>query len=165
MHVAPGTHLFRTFYIIVGYVHATCVGNTPVDDHYFAVVAGPDVVDPGAADGVELIDVDTVVAQGLEVVFLQGLVVGVVAEAVEECAYLDPFTVLLTEDVEEERGDAVVAEVEVFQVYALLGLTDVGEEVVELFLSAHQQLYLIVGSEANAVVLHLLKEDGFAVGL
>ena len=101
MHVAPGTYLLRTFYIIVGHIHSAGVGRPSVDNHNLAVVAGPDAVDPGEADRVELMDVDAVFTQGFEVVVLQRLVVGVVAEAVEECANLNPFTPFLAKNVEE----------------------------------------------------------------
>ena len=60
VHVAPGTHLLRTFYIIVGHIHATRIGYPAIDDHNLAVVARPDVVHPGKANGVKLHDVDAV---------------------------------------------------------------------------------------------------------
>ncbi len=113
VHVAPFTHLFRTFYIIVGHVHATRIAYPSVDDHYLAVVTSIDVVDPGEADRRVLDNLNAVVAQGLQVVLLQRLVVAVVAEAVEHRPDLDTLLALLAQQVEEQRRDGVVAEVEV----------------------------------------------------
>ena len=135
MHVAPFTHLFRTFNIIVGHIHAAGIGYLTVDDHNLAVVAAIDVVDPREADGGVLYDVDAVVAQRLEVVLLQRLVVGVVAKTVEHGPDLDTLLALFAQDVEQQRGDAVVAEVEILQVDAALSLPDGAEHVVKLLLA------------------------------
>ena len=62
MHVAPSSHLLGALDVVVGHVHSSCVGHVAVDDHNLAVVARPDMIDPRKADGVELIDVDAVVA-------------------------------------------------------------------------------------------------------
>ena len=160
MHVAPLAHLLGAVDIVVGHVHAAGVGYLSVDDHDLAVVAWPDVVDPREADGVELPDVDAVFAQRADVVLQQGLVVGVVAEAVEHCPDLDALASFLTQEVEEHGGDAVVAEVEVFKVDAMAGLAYGLEHVVELLLSGHEERHAVVVGEANAALFHLPAEQG-----
>ena len=109
----------------------------------------------GQADGVELHDLDAVGPQFLEVVLLERLVVGVVAEAVECSPYLHALLVLLAQYVEEQRGDGVVAEVEVLQVYALLGLSDILEHQFELVVSRLDDGGLILVGEVNAELPHL----------
>ena len=70
MHITPFAHLFRANDIVVGHVHAACVGRLAVDDHDLTVVTGPDMVYPRESDGVELHDVDTVGTEFLEMVLL-----------------------------------------------------------------------------------------------
>ena len=67
-------------------------------------------------------------------VFPQRLVVRVVAEGIEHGPHLDTLLALLPEEIEEQRGNTVVAEVEVLQVHALPGLADGFEHIVELLL-------------------------------
>ena len=138
VHVAPFAHLFGALDVVVGNIHAAGIAYLAVDDHYLAMVAAIDVVDPRKADGRILHDIDAVGAQSLEVMLLQRLVVGVVAEAVEHGTNLDTLAALLAQDVEEQRGDRVVAEVEIFEMDAALGLADSMEHVIELLLSGHQ---------------------------
>ena len=162
VQVAPFAHLFRTFYIIVGHVHASCITDVPVDNHNLAVIARPDVVDPREADGIILVDADAVVVERLDVVLAQRLVVGVVAEAVEEGAYLNAFAPFLAQNVEEQRCDGVVTEVEVFQMDAVACLTDGLEQVVELRLSALQHMYAVIVSESYPVIGHDTTDDAVA---
>ena len=82
VHVVPFADDGRSFYVIVGHVHTSCVGNLSVDDNDFAVVAGEHMVDPWEAQGIELIDLYTLGAQFLDVMFLQWLVVGGIAEGI-----------------------------------------------------------------------------------
>ena len=138
MHIAPFTHLFRTFYIIVGYVHASRIGYLSVNDHYFSVISSEDVVNPRESDRGVFHNVYAVLAQCLQMVFLQGLVVGIVAEAVEHGANLDTLLALLAQDVEKERGNGVVAEIEILQMDAALSLTNGLEHIVELLLTREQ---------------------------
>ncbi len=63
---------------------------------------------------------------------------------------LTPSFHLLSKKVEEEGGDAVVAEVEIFQVNAVLGLANRLKHVVELLLSAHQERNRIVVGKTDA---------------
>ena len=99
------------------------------------MVSSEDVVDPWETDRGVFHNLDAVVDEWLQVVFLQRLVVGVVAETVEHGPHLDTLLALLTQDVEEQRGDGVVAEVEVLQMDTALGLSDGSEHVVKLLLA------------------------------
>ena len=93
------------------------------------------MVHPREADGVELMDVDAVGTQRGDVTLQQRLVVAVVAKAIEKGAHLHPLTALLAQQVEEQRGYAVVAEIEILEMDAVAGLTDGGEHIVELLLA------------------------------
>ena len=66
----PFTHLFRTFYIIVGHIHTTSIGNTSVNHYYFAVVTSIDMIDPGKSDRGVLHNLDTFFSQRFQVIFL-----------------------------------------------------------------------------------------------
>ena len=120
------------------------------------MVASVDVVDPRKTDGAILYNLDAVLAQGFEVALLQRLVVGVVAKPVEHGTNLYTLLALHAQNVEEEHGDRVVAEVEVFQVDAALGLHDGVEHVVELLLTRQQQGDAVVVREADATVAQRL---------
>ena len=120
------------------------------------------MVYPGKADGVELADVDAVGMECGEVALLQGLVVGVVAEAVEGGSYLYTLFAFLPEDVEEQRGDGVVTEIEVLQMHTLLGLTDILKEPLKLLPTRHEQFHFVVIGEMNAQCAHLLNGHGIA---
>ena len=63
------------------------------------MIAGPDMVDPGKADRVEFVDIDTVSMEFLEMFLLQGPVVGVITETVKECPYFYTFLSLFAKDV------------------------------------------------------------------
>ena len=152
VHIAPFTHLFRTFYIVVCHVHAARIGYLSVNDHYLAVVPSIDMVQPREADGRVFHNVDAVLAQGFQVVLLQRLVVGVIAEAVEHGTHLHAFFGFLPQQVEQQHGDGVVAEIEVFQVDAALGLTDGTEHVVELLLSGQKQGDAVVVRETDVLL-------------
>ena len=162
VHVAPFTHLFCTYDVIVGHVHSTGIGNLSVDDYDFTMVTRPDMVDPGESDGVVFHDVDTVGPEFLEMMFLERLVVGVIAKAVEHGPDLDAFLAFLPENVEEQRCDGVIAEVEVFQVNAALGLSDGLEHIRELVFARHEQFDVVALCEVHAEVLHLVDDEGVA---
>ena len=95
MHVTPFAHLLRTFYIIVSHIHAARIGYASVDDYNLTVVASVDVVHPGKSDRGVLHNVDTLFAQGFQMMLLQRLVVGIVAKAIEHSTYLDTLATLL----------------------------------------------------------------------
>ena len=135
MHIAPFAHLFRTFYIIVGYIHTTRIGYTPIDNHNLTVVTSVDVIDPGESDRGVLHNLNTFLAQRLQVIFFQRLVVGVVAKAVEHSTYLDTFPAFLLQQVEQQHCNGIVTEVEVLKMDAALGLTDSLKHIVELLLT------------------------------
>ena len=162
MHVAPFAHLFRTHNVIVSYIHAAGIGHLPIDDDNLTVIAGPDMVHPRETDGVELVDVDAVGMELLEMFFLQRLVVGVVAEAVEEGTYLHTFLPFLPEDIEEQAGDGVVAEVEVFQVDTALGLADRLEHVGKLITARHEQADTVPLCEDDTLAAHFRHQKGVA---
>ena len=72
-------------------------------------------------------------------VFLKRLVVGVIAKAVEHRPDLHPFLAFFPEDIKEQRGDGVIAEIEIFQMDTALGLSDGLEHICEFVLARHQQ--------------------------
>ena len=116
------------------------------------MVAVEDVINPGEAYRVELVELDTRLADSLDVFFLQWLVVGRVAETIIQGPHLNAFGGFHCENVEQEVGDGVVAEIEVFEMDALLGLTNGSKHIVELFLSAHQQGDGIVVRKGDATL-------------
>ena len=159
MHIAPFAHLLRTFYIIVGYVHASCIGYLSVDNHNLTMIASEDVVDPRESDGGVFHNINAVLAEGLQMILLQGLVVGVVAKTVEHGAHLDTLLALLAQNVEKERGNGVVAEIEILQVDAALSLTDGLEHIVELLLTREQQRHTIVVRETDITLAQGLNDE------
>jgi hypothetical protein len=102
------------------------------------VIPRPDVVNPREADRVEFVDVYTVGVEIFEVFLFQRFVVGVIAETVKEGAYFHTFFSLLTEDIEQQSCDRVVTEVEVFQMYTTLSMTDGLKHVGKLFSARHK---------------------------
>ena len=76
MHIVPFAHHLRTFYIIVGYVHAACIGNLTVDDYDFPVVTVENGMHPWELQGLVFVDFDAVGTDFLEMPFSQRLVVG-----------------------------------------------------------------------------------------
>ena len=75
VHVMPIANLWNAFNIVVGHIHASRVGNSPVDDHYFAVITRNDVVDPGETDGVKLHQTNAQRIDGVMHVMFYGLVI------------------------------------------------------------------------------------------
>ena len=102
VHIAPFTHLFSTFDIVVCHIHTSRISDAPVDNDYLTMVTAIDVVDPRETDRAILNDVDAVIAQRLEVVFLEWLVVGVIAETIEHGTNLYTLTTLLAQDVKQQ---------------------------------------------------------------
>ena len=100
VHVAPFAHLFRTFYIIVGYVHASRIGNLTIDNNNLTMVATVDVVYPRETDRTIFYNLYARLTQGLQMALLQGLVVGVVAETIKHGAYFNTFLTFLAQQVE-----------------------------------------------------------------
>ena len=113
MHVAPSAYLFCAFDVIVGNIHTASIGNLAVDDDNLTMIARPDMVDPRETDGIEFDNVDAVGTELLEMMFLEGLIVRVVAETVEHSSYLDTLSAFLAENLEEEHSNRVVAEIEI----------------------------------------------------
>ena len=138
MHVVPFADHFRTFYIIVGYVHAARIGYLSVDDHNLAVVTIEDRIDPRELHRLVLVDFDASLTDALDMFLQERLVVGGIAETIEEGTYLHAFLDLLAEEVEEKTSDAVVSEVKVFEMHTTLSLSNRLKQVVKLLLSAHQ---------------------------
>ena len=75
VHVAPFSHLFRTFNIIVSHVHTPCVSHIAVDYYNLAVVTGEDVVYPWEANWVKLVYIYAVAAKCLHMVTLERTIV------------------------------------------------------------------------------------------
>ena len=160
VHVAPRAHLLRAIDVVVGNVHATGIGNLSVDDDDFAVVAAEDVVNPREVQRVELVDLDALAAQFADMAVLQRSVVGGVAESIVECSHLYALCRLLGQQVEEQHGDGVVAEVEILQVDAAARFADGLEHVVELLLSADEQSDAVVMGEGHPFLPQLFHDDG-----
>ena len=76
VHIVPFAHHLRTFYIIVGYVHAACIGNLTVDDYDFPVVTVENGMHPRKLQGFVFINLDTVGTDFLEMSLSQRFVVG-----------------------------------------------------------------------------------------
>ena len=155
MHIAPFAHLLGAHNIVIGHVHTACIGNTTVDHYNLTMIARPDVVYPGKTHWVVLVDVDAVGTQTLDVMFLQWLVVRVVTKPVEQRTYLYTLLALLAQYVEQQRGYRVVAKIKILKVYTALGLSDILEQKVELILTRHNQLYLVMWVEVNTNSFHL----------
>ena len=75
---------------------------------------------------------------------LERLIVGAVSKPVKQCAHLDSRFCPLRQQVNQGVGDGVIAEIEVFQMNAFLGLTDGLEQVVKFLLAVHQQCDRVV---------------------
>ena len=150
VHVVPGAHLRRAVDVVVGHVHAAGVGYLAVDDYYLAVVAGKGMIDPGEAYGVERVNLDAAAADVAQVALEQRAVVAAVAESVEEGAHFHSLGRLAGQQVEEHRGDGVVAEVEVFEVHRRACLADGGKKIVEFLLPGGEQGDAVVVGKAHA---------------
>ena len=97
----------------------------------------------GGSTIVRNVDVDTVGMEFLKMLLLQRLIVGVVAKAVEEGTYLYTFLAFLPKNIEEQVGDGVISEIEVFQVDTALCLTDCLEHIGKLITTRHEQSYAV----------------------
>jgi hypothetical protein len=95
MNVTPFTYLFSAYNVVVGNVHATCVGYLSVNDDNLPVVTREDVVNPREANRVELVYLNTVIPKHLQMVFLQRTVIGVIAKAVEHGTHLNTLLAFL----------------------------------------------------------------------
>ena len=159
MHVAPFADLGRSFYIIIGHVHAARVGNLSIDDHNLAMVAPEEVVGIGELHGVEFVELDALLAAKTYVFFLQGLIVRHVSEAVVKSPHLDTFLHLLGQQLEKRVGDGIVSEIEVFEMDGLAGIADGLEHIVEFLLARHQQGYGIVVRELDALFAEVVDDE------
>ena len=101
MHIAPFAYLLGAFDVVVGYIHTTSISYTTINDYYLAVIATIDVVYPWKADRTIFYDVDAIVAECFEVIFLQWLIVGVVTKAIEHCTHLYTLTTFLAQDIKQ----------------------------------------------------------------
>ena len=155
MHITPLSHLLRTFDVIVGHVHSTRVGYLSVDDDNLPVVAMEHMIHPREAQRVEFIDFNAVAAQLFKMPFLQRTVVGGIAEAVEQSPHLNAFTRFPHEYLEQTGSNGVVAEVEIFQMYAAFRLTYGTEHIVEFLLTIHQQRHTVVAGELHTSLTQL----------
>ena len=99
------------------------------------MVASEEVVGVGELHGIELVELDALLAAVADVLFLQRLAVRHVAEAVEYSPHLNAFLHLRGQQLEEGVGNGVVAEVEVFQVDGVARIADGLEHVVEFLLA------------------------------
>ena len=113
------------------------------------------MVDPGEADGVVLNDINAVGTQFLEVFLFERLVVGVIAETIEHGPYFHTLLTLLAQDIEKQRGNGVIAEVEVFQMDAAACLADVLEHTFKFFLARHDEADFIALCDINSLLTHV----------
>ena len=144
VHVAPRTDLFGAVDVVVGHVHTADVGDAVVDDDDFAVVTRKNVVDPRKIEWVELVNLDSSLAKFLQMVLFQRLVVRGIAKSIEQRTNLDTLSGFFRQKVEQKHGDGVVSEVEIFEIHAAMGFANGLKHIVELFLSALEQLDFIV---------------------
>ncbi len=113
------------------------------------------MVDPWKGEGVKLVDLYALLPERREVAFAQRTVVAAVAEGIEQRPYLNTLLGFLGQEVEEERGYGVVAEIEIFKVHAAARLLDGLEHVVKLLLSAHEKRHAVVVRERHALLSQL----------
>lgn len=162
VHIVPRAHLLRTFYIIVGDVHASGICNSAVDDYYFPVVAVEHVVEEREPYRVELIDLYALGADVLDVALAHRTVVAGIAEAVEDKPYLHPLSSFGGKMLDELAVYGVVTEVEILHVDGASCLVDGHEEVIELLLSVGKKRDGIVMGETYSLPAHLVGKN--AVG-
>ena len=72
------------------------------------------------------------------------------------------FLPFLSQDIKEQRGNGVIAEVEVFQMDTAPGLSDGLEHIRKLILARHQQFDLVALGEMHPLSLHLTYDEGIA---
>ena len=89
VHIVPRPYHLRTFYIIVGHIHAARVGDLPVDDDDLAVVTVEEVVQPWELHRLELIDFNALFTDCLQMPFLHRTVVACIAETVEDSPHFN----------------------------------------------------------------------------
>ena len=159
VHVSPLSHLLRAFDIIIGHVHASCIGHQAINNHNFAVVTMKHMVDPRKTHRVKFIDFNASCTDALEMPALERLVVGIVAKAVEQRTHLYTCCCPFGQEVEEQVGNGVVAEIEILQMHAAPGLSDGFEQIVEFLLSVHQQCHGIILGKRNALLSQLAHNE------
>ena len=159
VHVVPFAHLLSAVDVVVGHIHAAGVGDETVDDDNLAVVSGDGISYPRKTHRGKGINLNAAPSQAVDVVFLQGAVVGCVAESIVECAYLHALLGFHGEEVEEQGGDGVVAEVEVFEMNAASGLPDGLEHVVELSLPGGEQCDGVVSGEGDTFMAQVVDNE------
>ena len=96
------------------------------------------MVDPWESHWVELDYLYAAFTQFSEVFLQQRFVVAIVAEAIEERTHLHTLGYFVGEKVEQQVAYGVVAEIEVFEVYAALCLTYGSKHVFKLFMPTCQ---------------------------
>ncbi len=149
VHVAPTAHLRCAVEIVVGHIHAASVSHVAVDDDNLPMVALEDVVHKGELDGVVLVDFHPLGTNLRQRLVLQRLVVGHVAECIEQRPHLHSLGGLLIEELEQGTGYGVVAEVEILQMDVVLGFPNGFEHVGKLCLSTLQNLHIVAGSHRH----------------
>ena len=159
MHVVPFTHYLCTFYIIVGNVHATCIGDLSVDDYNLSVITVEHSMYPWEFHRFIFINFDAHIAYFFEVLLSERLIVGSISETIIECPYLDTFLDFLAKQIKKKSGNTIVSEVEVFQVYAMFGLSDSLEHIIKFLLTAHQKCNRIIVRKADAFPAKLIYDQ------
>ena len=117
MHVVPFTHYLCTFYIIVGNVHATCIGDLSVDDYNLSVITVEHSMYPWEFHRFIFINLDAHIAYFFEVLLSEWLIVGSISKTIIECSYLDTFLDFLAKQIKKKSGNTIVSEVEVFRAF------------------------------------------------
>ena len=117
------------------------------------MVAMVGVIDPGELDGVELLNLNAQCTDSAQVTVLQRRIITRIAKAIEHGSHLNAFLGLLAKQLKQSKTDAVVPEVEIFEMNVVLGLSDCGEHRRKLILSGVQEHHAVVVGERDAQFL------------
>jgi hypothetical protein len=102
------------------------------------------IIYPGETDGVKDLYLNTMLPHMFEMFFLQWAVIALISEGIKQCTHLHTAVSLLFKETEESVTDAVVAEVEVFEMYTVAGITDGLKFCCKLFPAIGEKLHMVV---------------------
>ena len=162
MHIAPCSYLRGAVDIIVRNIHAADESNAVVDDNNLSVVTMHHVVNPRETDRVEHLYLDTMLTHMLEMFFLQRAVITLVSKGVEQCTHLHAAVSLLFKEMEESITDAVITEIEVFEVDAIAGIADSLKLCCKFFPAVGEKMHMVVMRECDTITAQLLHNQRVA---